>query len=137
MELGLCFTGGRISGDGIDDIGKFVIKGGYDAAKGECYWTKTYVGAHDVFYRGFREGKGIWGRWEIGVIGHGGFHVWPRGEASEEQAEAATDAEPVDAIATQEVVQPVPAVLLSNHRCVTLLTTPCPTNQTCPTAQPF
>jgi hypothetical protein len=30
-----------------------------------------------VFYRGFREGKGIWGTWEISVIGHGGFHIWP------------------------------------------------------------
>jgi len=46
-------------------------------------WTKTYIGAHDVFYRGFREGKGIWGTWEITVHARGGFHIWPKrmGEA--------------------------------------------------------
>jgi len=110
MELGLSFAAGTMTGEGIDDIGKFVIKGRYDGASGECYWTKTYVGAHDVFYRGFREGKGIWGRWEIGVIAHGGFHIWPRGEEpAEAQSESEKEAESVDAVATQEIVQPAEA----------------------------
>ncbi len=104
MDLALTFAEGVLSGDGVDDIGRFLIKGRYDAASRECYWTKTYVGAHDVFYRGFREGKGIWGTWEITIQYHGGFHIWPRGAAEgEEQAERAAVEEPVDAVAAQEV----------------------------------
>jgi hypothetical protein len=105
MDLSLTFDTGLINGGGADDIGRFLIKGRYDAASRECYWTKTYVGAHDVFYRGFQEGKGIWGTWEITIKFHGGFHIWPRqageGEAATEEA---ASADPVDAIATPEVV---------------------------------
>ena len=77
MDLQLTFANGNMSGDGVDDVGRFLIKGRYDAASRECHWTKTYVGAHDVFYRGFREGKGIWGAWEIGagLWGHGGCRL--------------------------------------------------------------
>ena len=78
MDLHLSFTNGRITGEGNDNVGSFVIKGQYDAQSAECHWVKTYLGAHDVFYRGFREGKGIWGTWEIGEKSHGGFHVWPK-----------------------------------------------------------
>ena len=77
MDLHLTFAAGRLSGDGTDDIARFLIRGRYDASNGECYWTKSYVGRHDVFYRGFREGKGIWGTWEITIQFHGGFHIWP------------------------------------------------------------
>src|SRR5208283_1186773 len=102
MELQLTFAQGNLSGSGIDDIGRFLIKGGYDAASRECHWTKTYVGSHDVFYRGFREGKGIGGTWEIGILSHGGFHIWPRGAGEGEAAlEAATSAQPVDAVGSQ------------------------------------
>jgi hypothetical protein len=104
MDLRLTFANGNMSGDGVDDVGRFLIKGRYDAASHECYWTKTYLGAHDVFYRGFREGKGIWGTWEITIQYHGGFHIWPRqASEGEERAETAGVEEPVDAIATQEV----------------------------------
>jgi hypothetical protein len=102
MELDLEFAKGGISGGGIDDVGRFLIRGRYDAGTCECHWTKTYIGSHDVFYRGFREGKGIWGRWEIGINFHGGFHIWPRGaEAGEEHSEAEAAQEPVDAIASE------------------------------------
>ena len=79
MDLDLTFANGLMSGDGRDDIGLFLIKGKYDAQSRECHWTKSYLGGHDVFYRGFREGKGIWGTWEINLFGHGGFHIWPVG----------------------------------------------------------
>ncbi len=104
MDLQLAFANGNMSGDGVDDVGRFLIKGRYDTANRECYWTKIYPGSHDVYYRGFREGKGIWGTWEISLLAHGGFHIWPRqaGEG-EAETEAATAAEPVDAIATQEI----------------------------------
>ena len=77
MELQLRFVDGRLRGEGTDDIGPFVIVGRYDAESAECDWLKTYPDKHAVFYQGFREGKGIWGRWDIGPSGHGGFHIWP------------------------------------------------------------
>jgi hypothetical protein len=76
MDLALDFGKGIVTGDGADDIGPFVIRGRYDATSKECHWTKTYVGKHDVFYKGFREGKGIWGTWEVGTA-TGGFKIWP------------------------------------------------------------
>jgi hypothetical protein len=82
MDLGLDFANGRVSGEGNDDVGAFVISGHFDSAEGECDWTKTYIGAHDVFYRGFREGKGIWGTWEILWDARGGFLIWPRSFAT-------------------------------------------------------
>jgi hypothetical protein len=108
MNLHLSFADGNMTGDGNDDIGRFLIKGRYDAATRECHWTKTYIGAHDVFYRGFREGKGIWGTWEINIFGHGGFHIWPRqaGEG-EAESESETHTEPVDAIASEANLAPI------------------------------
>jgi hypothetical protein len=106
MELQLTFADGRMSGDGLDDVGRFLIQGRYDAANREFYWTKTYPGSHDVFYRGFREGKGIWGTWEITILDHGGFHIWPReAGAGEAQAESAAATEPVDAVAAEEITK--------------------------------
>lgn len=103
MDLHLSFASGQISGDGNDDVGCFIIRGRYDAASKECWWTKTYPGSHDVAYRGFREGKGIWGTWEIKVFDHGGFHIWPKrpGE-SELESSFAEQAETVEAIAHDE-----------------------------------
>ena len=79
-DLIMEFVRGRITGEGKDSVGPFVICGGYDSGTGECYWTKSYVAAHDVFYRGFRDGKGIWGMWEIEDDARGGFRIWPLAE---------------------------------------------------------
>ena len=96
-ELILEFANGCMTGEGNDSVGSFVISGRYDLQTHECYWTKTYVGAHDVFYRGFREGKGIWGTWEIDVFFRGGFHIWPLGESEgESRAERARVPEPAE-----------------------------------------
>jgi hypothetical protein len=99
MDLTLSFANGAISGEGNDDIGPFVINGRFDPNTRECYWKKTYVGGHDVYYRGFHEGRGIWGTWEILADTHGGFHIWPRslGDGGE-QSEFAKDEVPVDAV---------------------------------------
>jgi len=83
-DLGLRFENGAMTGAGADWVGTFTVTGRYDIATGECHWSKRYAGKHDVFYRGFNEGKGIWGVWEIGpspTLGHakGGFHIWPEG----------------------------------------------------------
>ena len=94
-----------MSGDGADDVGSFLIKGRYDSANRDCHWTKTYVGAHDVFYKGFRDGKGIWGTWEIGSAWKGGFHIWPLGEEPEDEASHAIEesAPPIEIRATKRV----------------------------------
>ena len=76
MDLVLVFADRTISGDGNDDIGRFFVTGHFDETNGECSWIKTYIGGHDVYYRGFREGKGIWGLWEL-PSESGGFHIWP------------------------------------------------------------
>ena len=105
MDLQLSFANGVVTGTGNDDIGPFVINGRYDAKSCECYWTKTYPGSHDVFYRGFREGKGIWGTWEIRNESRGGFHIWPRSASEgEEVTEYAEQPEPVNAIAVGDEV---------------------------------
>jgi hypothetical protein len=88
MDLSLDFANHRMTGEGRDSVGPFVIAGAYDPTTKECFWTKTYVAAHDVFYKGFREGKGIWGTWEIEAWSTGGFHIWPEGaDAVEDEAE--------------------------------------------------
>jgi hypothetical protein len=79
MDLVLTFANNAVSGDGSDDISQFVVTGRFNETNGECYWTKTYLGGHDVYYRGFREGKGIWGLWDL-PNESGGFHIWPLGQ---------------------------------------------------------
>jgi hypothetical protein len=103
MQLHLTFANGMISGEGNDDLGRFLIQGRYDSQTAESHWTKAYVGAHDVFYRGFREGKGIWGTWEIGNFAHGGFQIWPKEAGNAETTEESNVAtERVEAIGTEQ-----------------------------------
>src|SRR5712692_8086747 len=84
MEMNLTFRRGVLTGEGRDRVGRFSVKGKYQVEDGKCYWTKRYLGQHDVFYQGFNEGKGIWGVWEIPTVtlpgySRGGFHIWPEG----------------------------------------------------------
>jgi hypothetical protein len=79
MDLVLEFNSGKMTGEGADGIGLFVISGNYSKESGECSWIKQYVGRHAVEYKGYREGKGIWGNWTV-VLGKGGFHIWPSSE---------------------------------------------------------
>ena len=79
MDLVLTFADQTVSGDGSDDIDQFVVTGRFDGTNGECYWTKTYIGGHDVYYRGFSESKGIWELLEL-PLESGGFHIWPLGQ---------------------------------------------------------
>lgn len=103
MDLSLTFANGIMSGEGTDDIGPFVIRGRYDAASKECHWTKTYVGAHDVFYEGVREGRGIWGTWQIGEHDRGGFCIWPLGSGTgDSEAEERKQELPLEAAAVEQ-----------------------------------
>jgi hypothetical protein len=82
MELRLTFQHGTLTGEGRDFVGNFLVRGQYDTSTGGCYWTKRYLSRHDVFYKGYGEGKGIWGVWELtdaGLTFKGGFHIWPEG----------------------------------------------------------
>lgn len=79
MELHLSFAEGQIRGEGRDRIGAFLIRGTFQVEDGRCWWTKSYLGRHDVHYQGYNEGKGIWGLWEIERPWRGGFHIWPEG----------------------------------------------------------
>lgn len=84
MELILSFQQGAVRGDGRDVVGDFLIKGTYDCESGKCWWSKRYIGRHDVAYQGYAEGRGIWGTWEITSSFKGGFHIWPLGQGSGE-----------------------------------------------------
>jgi hypothetical protein len=79
MQLNLIFRDGTIRGDGRDRVGPFLFTGRYDLAEGKCWWTKRYLGRHDIAYNGYNEGKGIWGTWEDPRASYwrGGFHIWP------------------------------------------------------------
>jgi hypothetical protein len=90
MDLRLDFAHGRMTGNGADNVGPFVIRGSYDNGTKECSWVKTYPGSHDVRYSGCGEAVGIWGTWTIPAFCKGGFHIWPRraGKATEEKLEA-------------------------------------------------
>lgn len=98
MSLRLSFREGVVSGAGDDDVGCFAIRGHYDAESLEVTWTKTYLGRHSVYYRGFGDPSRIWGTWELPGM-TGGFKIWPGdGDGSiEESAEA--EVETPDAVA--------------------------------------
>lgn len=101
MDLVMTFADHTVSGDGSDDIGEFVITGRFDETSREYYWTKAYFAGHDVYYRGYREGKGIWGLWEL-PSESGGFHIWPLGrEQGELDQESAEEPAPVEAVAAE------------------------------------
>jgi hypothetical protein len=79
MEIQLTFRKGEMRGEGRDRVGEFRFKGRYEVESGKCWWTKQYIGKHNLYYQGYNEGKGIWGVWEW-LPSHpyrGGFHIWP------------------------------------------------------------
>jgi hypothetical protein len=111
MELRLTFRDGVLEGEGRDRVGRFSFRGRYNTADGTCYWMKRYVGKHDVFYRGFNEGKGIWGVWEIPPYWRGGFHIWPEGMSDPTQPELSAEADlPVGEEEALQIVGPAAPV---------------------------
>ncbi|HWE38737.1 MAG TPA: hypothetical protein VG406_19470 [Isosphaeraceae bacterium] len=95
MELDLTFRKGRITGEGRDRIGAFLMTGRYDVESGKCRWTKRYIEKHDIVYRGYNEGKGIWGTWEDphAPWHRDGFHIWPVAMGDPTQQRLAEEAE--------------------------------------------
>ena len=83
-ELELTAADGQLTGTGRDWVGPYTMDGTYDKATGRCEWIKHYLGKHRIQYRGVNDGHGIWGVWEIRMLGglyrdKGGFHIWPEG----------------------------------------------------------
>jgi hypothetical protein len=106
MELHLTFQGGVLSGEGRDWVGPFLIRGRYQTSDGRCWWSKRYLGRHDVAYTGYNEGKGIWGTWQMtDPRWHGGFHIWPEAMGDPTRPKLAEEADlPADApIAFEDV----------------------------------
>jgi hypothetical protein len=112
MELHMTFQRGEIRAEGRDCVGPFILRGKYSLADGKCHWTKRYLKKHDVFYKGFNEGKGIWGVWEIPPDGYeaqrGGFHIWPEGMPDPSQSHLAEEADlPIERTEVFEILEPV------------------------------
>jgi hypothetical protein len=91
MELILKFREGQISGEGRDFVGPFLVTGSYERESGKCWWSKRYLGRHDVAYQGYNEGRGIWGVWEISSSFKGGFHIWPHGQGNGQSQEVSEE----------------------------------------------
>jgi hypothetical protein len=112
MELTLTFSVGTMTGDGRDRVGTFTIDGKYEVADGKCEFVKRYVKAHAIDYRGFNEGKGIWGTWELRQLGFvftGGFHIWPEGMADPTQPVLEEEADiPIETPSTEREPELVP-----------------------------
>ena len=74
----LRFSGGRITGEGRDVIGRFTFAGEYNEATGRVRLVKQYVGKHRVVYVGDPDGEGcIQGTWSIGETWTGPFLLRP------------------------------------------------------------
>ncbi|HKV41236.1 MAG TPA: hypothetical protein VJX67_18670 [Blastocatellia bacterium] len=93
MALRLTFgPAGGIEGNGIDDIGRFVIDGSFDSATAGASWLKAYLGMHTVNYSGIYCARTICGDWTLhGVIG--GFWIWPSAIGEQELAQVADEVE--------------------------------------------
>ena len=99
MRLNLTFTlDGKLFGDGIDDVGPFLIRGVFISLNQQASWTKSYIGRHSVEYMGIYDGRSICGDWTL-VMMSGGFWIWPGGleegiaESVEEEIEQPTVAQ--------------------------------------------
>lgn len=99
QRLGLTFKAGKVSGEGRDPAGHFLVSGTYQVEAGKCSLRKLYP-SHTVEYDGNAEGDGIWGRWVIRlssfVMDNGVFHIWPDASAGAETDSAKAE-EPVPA----------------------------------------
>jgi hypothetical protein len=112
MDLRLEISPDRISGTGIDPVGRFMISGRLREDR-SLNWVKTYFGRHDVLYAGFADHNGIWGTWEIPQVSTGGFRIWPaqwgEGFARKMEEKAFTEYEDSvpDAVAGERVLDRV------------------------------
>lgn len=95
MDLDLTFSKGMLRGTGRDRVGEFLFRGRYDVKSGKCWWTKRYLGMHDIQYDGYNEGRGVWGVWTDprNPASRGGFHIWPLAMGDPTQKRLAAEAD--------------------------------------------
>lgn len=115
MDLSLEFHRALITGDGMDDVGKFLIRGQFEAVSRDCWWFKSYPQSHQVSYRGRFNGRSINGRWEL-MTACGNFCIWPKaagdltGEFFVEESDLSVDVAlrvPATAVRVEETPVPV------------------------------
>jgi len=93
MQLRLTFSpSGQIDGDGVDDVGDFLVHGVFEPNTLKATWTKAYVGMHSVEYRGIYDHKRITGSWRLAFT-TGEFQIWPGASEQGEQETAYADVE--------------------------------------------
>jgi hypothetical protein len=97
MDLQLTFYDGRLHGTGSDWVGNFIILGRYQTTDGDCWWTKRYIGKHDVFYRGSNQNRVISGQWQLPPLMTGEFRIWPASQADPAAPRQASTAKQLDA----------------------------------------
>ena len=93
MRLHLTFTpDGSVEGEGVDDIGRFVIDGIFDPRTSGASWVKAYIGMHTVQYSGLYCANTVCGDWML-YGATGGFWIWPATIEDNEFAGAADNLE--------------------------------------------
>jgi hypothetical protein len=76
-QLTLRFSNGRVTGEGLDCIGRFTFDGTYTDT-GEVHMIKQYLGAHALRYEGRVDGEGaVVGRWSASATWFGPFALMP------------------------------------------------------------
>lgn len=98
MDLHLEFAKGVVTGESLEPASGIVrIVGTYHTDILEVRMTLHFEDPADLDdFRGFREGKGIWGTFACRKYGcRGGFQIWPvaPGEGAEEALEAEAPSE--------------------------------------------
>ncbi len=79
----------------------------------ECFWQKIYPTRSPVAYEGYREGKGIWGRWKL-TNARGGFHIWPLTEGGPPDLKRMEEEESLESVIEEPLVS-VPVTLDYKH----------------------
>lgn len=85
LALLLTFKSGKIEGSSVLPDETVTIQGTYDGESLECRFTFRFDRPGDIDgFRGFREGRGIWGTWQCPVVGcTGGFQIWPAADGGD------------------------------------------------------
>ena len=94
MRLTLTFKSGKISGQGTDRVGDFVMEGLYGTE--DVQISKHYRGSL-VEYLGKWDGQLIYGKWNIQSRLEGEFEIWPESEEVDLNAFSVEEREPVTA----------------------------------------
>lgn len=95
MKLMLEFRTGCVSGDGVDVVGQFTVRGSYCLKTGQVTIRKHYAGRYMVAYDGAAASDvHLRGQWNIrACLERGPWHIWPlpAGQSDSKFVETAAD----------------------------------------------